>query len=131
MAPQSRSKKKRSASKRTVPRPSSASHINYGGSRQKKTRFRYKNPNTKSAFVELHPDYVPTVELLYDWLKDCDLVGCLEWQTSKTSQGNRGNHASEHNIKVFPQQHSAGSATEQFIEFEVWRCEPSGVKHVL
>ena len=76
---------------------------------------------TKSAFVELAPTCATTPEMLYDWLDACHLVERMEWQSTQT----------ERNIKVFPKQHSAGSATEQFIEFEVWRYEPSGVKHVL
>ena len=45
----------------------------------------------------------------------------VEWQTSKASQGNFGNHMSEHNIKVFPKRQSAGSATGQFVEFVLTR----------
>ena len=68
------------------------------------TRFRYKNSETKSAFVELAATSpAATPEQLYEWLIRCDLVERVEWQTSKTSQGNIGDQKSERNIKVFPQ----------------------------
>ena len=64
-------------------------------------RFRYKNPNSLSGFAELHPAHVATSVQLYEWLNDCDLVERVEWQSSKASQGNVGNHASQRNSKVF------------------------------
>ena len=51
------------------------------------TRFRYKNPNSLSAFVELSPLYVATPDQLYEWLNACHLVERVEWQSSKASQG--------------------------------------------
>ena len=67
------------------------------------TRFRYKNSETKSAFVELAATSpAATPEQLYEWLIRCDLVERVEWQTSKTSQGKIGDHKSEHKIMVFP-----------------------------
>ena len=110
---------------RAIPGPSSASprsdsHVQYGGSRTLRTRFRYKDPNSLSAFVELAPKHVATPEMLYNWLEGCQLVERVEWQTSKTSQGCIGNHMSEHNIKVFPKQ-GTGSAMQGFIEFAITR----------
>ena len=107
-------------------KPSSASQtsnnqIMYGGSRNPKTRFRYKSPNTKAAFVELASTCVPTAENLYEWLDACNLVERVGWQETKTSQGYIGNHYSERNIKVFPKQQRAGSATQQFLEFQITR----------
>ena len=63
----------------------------YGGSRKLAVRFRYKSPNSRSAFVELAPRYGSAkAEQLYEWLGACyNLVERLEWQTSKTSQGER------------------------------------------
>ena len=102
--------------------PKSNSHILYGGSSAWANRFRYKNPKSTSAFVELAETWKATPEQLYEWLGACDnLVERLEWQTSKTSQGNVGKHESEHNIKVFPKRQGTGSATQQFLEFEVTR----------
>ena len=95
------------------------------------TRFRYKDPDSRSGFVELHPDYVPKPEQLFEWLEDSELVDRVEWQSSKTSQNNIGGHASERNIKVFPKDvpgqaawlkaQGAGSATERFMEFGITR----------
>ena len=88
------------------------------------TRFRYKDPNSRSGFAELHPKYLPTPKQLFGWLQDCELVERVEWQSSKTSQNNIGGHASERNIKVFPKDipgQAAGSATERFMEFEITR----------
>ena len=94
----------------------------YGGSRALANRFRYKNRKSWSAFVELAPTCVVTPDQLYDWLGTCHaLVERVEWQSSKTSQGSVGDHVSEHNIKVFPKQQHAGSATQKFLEFEVAR----------
>ena len=81
-------------------------------------RYRYKSAKSLSGFVELSPMYVATADQLYEWLRACHLVERAEWQTSKESQGNVGNHVSQRNIKVFPKQR-AGSATQQFLEFEV------------
>ena len=111
---------------RPIPGPSSASHSDpsstqYGGSRSLATRFRYKNPNSLSAFVELSPLYVATPDQLYEWLNACQLVERVEWQSSKASQGNVGNHLSQRSIKVFPKRQRAGSATQQFLEFTVTR----------
>ena len=107
-----------------IPRPSSASqqsdnHIYYGGSRSLQTRFRYKNSKSLSGFAELVPSCRATPEMLYGWLDDCELVERVEWQTTKTSQGNVGVHASERNIKVFPKQERAGK--KRAVEFEITR----------
>ena len=45
----------------------------------------------------------------------------VEWQSTKTSQAKIGKHKSERNIKMFPKQQRAGSATQQSLEFEVTR----------
>ena len=45
----------------------------------------------------------------------------VEWQSTKTSQAKIGKHKSERNIKMFPKQQRAGSATQQSLEFEVAR----------
>ena len=74
---------------------------------------------TKSAFVELAPTCATTPEMLYDWLDACHLVERVEWQSTKTSQAKIGKHKSERNIKMFPKQQRAGSATQQSLEFEV------------
>ena len=85
------------------------------------SRFRYKKRNSRSGFVELAPEFVPKPKELYEWLGKCHLVERVGWQTTKTSQGNIGEHASEQNIKVFPKGQRAGSATRESLEFEVTR----------
>ena len=117
-----------------TPGPSSASplagpsHIYYGGSRRLASRYRYDNPRSLAGFAELEPRYIMTPQMLYSSLEKCDLVEKLEWQSTKNSQGNIGDHASQRNIKVYPKgEHQAqgtGSAmptTKRFIEFEVTR----------
>ena len=83
---------------------------------------RYKNPKSRAGFVELAPAYVPTAIQLYKWLENCkEHVVRVEWQSSKTSQNNIGNHVCENNIKVYPRCHTAGSATDRYVEFEITR----------
>ena len=107
--------------------PSSASsiansHLNYGGSRKEASRFRYKSKRSLSAFVELIPRCVPTPHELFEWLKNCKkLVDRVQWQSSKASQGNVGNHLCEKNIRVYPRCSSASTATSRFLEFELAR----------
>ena len=115
-----------SMTKRKGSGPSSASqqsqeHIKYGGSRCLKDRFRYANPETRCGFVELALDYQPTSEQLFELLQGCPLVERVEWQRSKTSQGNVGKHESEQNIKVFPKRNLPGPARQRYVEFEVTR----------
>ena len=50
-----------------------------------------------------------------------ELVERVEWQTTKTEQGNIGKHESERNIKVFPFQPGALAGKKRFLEFEVTR----------
>ena len=66
---------------------------------------------TKSGFVELAPTCATTPQMLYDWLNACQLVERVEWDSTQT----------ERNIKVFPKQKRAGSATQQFLEFQITR----------
>ena len=107
--------------------PSSASqnrndHVGYGGSRGLANRFRCKNRHTKSAFVELAPSVRATPHLLYIWLRSSKkYVDHVEWQTSKSSQGNLGDHISERNIKVFPYQPGVPRAKQRYVEFELTR----------
>ena len=85
-------------------------------------RFRYKE-EPKAAFVELAPDHTATPEHLFQWLNECEDVDRVEWQTTKTSQGNIGKHHSQSKIKVFPKTVCAGSATQTYLEFETTRFD--------
>ena len=77
---------------------------------------------SRAGIVELAPTWVPTAGQLYEWLEDCQgLVERVEWQSNKASQGQLGGYVSERNIKVFPRRYTAGSATDQFLEFGVTR----------
>ena len=88
------------------------------GSRRVAARYGYTR-NYTSTFVELKPGCTPNAQELYDWLESCESVVRVEWQTSKTSQGNVGRHESEQNIKVYPKAESAGYATHENLEFEI------------
>ena len=96
-------------------------HVRYGGSRRLASRYRYSNRNSSAGFAELGPQHILTPAMLYSLLENCDFVERLVWQSTKTSQGNIGKHKSERNIKMFPKQQRAGSATQQSLEFEVTR----------
>ena len=68
------------------------------------------------------PGFLPKPVTLHIWLSRCKkLVERVEWQTTKTSQGNIGNHESERNIKVFPFQPGIAPGKKRFLEFEVTR----------
>ena len=75
-------------------------HLTYGGSRRKQQRFQY-SPNSTAAFVELSPAHVLKPEDFLRMLLAVPGVSEAKWHTSKTSQGNVGNHYSEHNILVY------------------------------
>ena len=81
-------------------------------------RYRYKE-ESNSAFAELSADHTATPEQLFQWLNECEDVDRVEWETTKTSQGNIGKHHSQSNIKVFPKTVCAGSATQVLLEFEI------------
>ena len=73
-------------------RPASGSqgdHVLYGGGRRLKHRFEY-SLQSKAAFVELHPTYMPTAQEFKALLEEVPGVRSVDWQTSKTSQGNVG-----------------------------------------
>ena len=91
-------------------------------------RFRYKNPNSPSAFVELSPLYVATPYQLYECLNACHLVERVEWPSSKASQGSVRNRASQRNIKVFPKRQRAGSATHQALPVQSFRARGGSAK---
>ena len=90
-------------------------HVSYGGSRRKNQRFQYA-PNSNAGFAELHPTYVPTPEEFFQTLQRVPGVREVKWQTSKTSQGNAGNHYMERNVLVYS---NLGGNTP--IEFELTR----------
>ena len=90
----------------------------YGGSRRLKQRFEY-GPNSKAAFVELHPSFMPTPEEFKAHLEAVPGVTKVDWQTTKTSQGNVGNHYCPQNLLVYSST-GPGSASPP-IEFELTR----------
>ena len=90
----------------------------YGGSRSVKQRFEYSR-ESKAAFVELHPSFMPTPEEFKAHLEAVPGVTKVDWQTSKRSQGNVGNHYCEHNLLVYSST-GPGSASSP-IEFELTR----------
>ena len=90
----------------------------YGGSRRLKQRFEY-GKDSRSAFVELDPSYMPTAEEFKALLEAVPGVAHVEYQTTKTSQGNIGQHYFERNLLVHSQT-GPGSASPP-IEFELTR----------
>ena len=102
-------------------RPASGSQgddASYGGSRRQKQRFEYAS-KTKAAFVELHPLFMPTPEEFKKHFEAVPGVTKVDWQTSKASQGNVGNHYCERNLLVYSST-GPGSASSP-IEFELTR----------
>ena len=79
-------------------------------------RFEY-SANSKAGFVELGPQFPWTAEDLYEELERVPGVLKVSWQTTKTSQGNVGDHRSERNILVY----SSLARLCQPLEFEVTR----------
>ena len=101
------------------PRPGSASHIVYGGSRRRSQRFEY-SIGSASAFVELSPAHTPTPLEFFHQLQAVPGVEKVEWQTTKASQGNIGDHYCEQNILVYSTLGGPGSASSP-LEFELTR----------
>ena len=94
--------------------------ISYGDSRKAAGRYRYKT-SSAGVFVELAPMYLPSSDDLFQWLGACREVARVEWDTSKAAQWSTGHHYSDQNIKVFPNADSRGSATPEYLEFEIVR----------
>ena len=90
--------------------------MQYGGSRCQKHRWTYSE-GSGAGFCELHRDFVLTGEEFFAMLASVPGVERVEWHTSKTSQGNAGNHYMEHNILVTSRM-GPGSASQQ-VEFEL------------
>ena len=65
-------------------------HVLYGGSRRGKLRFEYSE-NSRSAFIDLHWDFMLTPEQFKAFLEEVQGVTEVQWHTTKTSQGNVGN----------------------------------------
>ena len=96
--------------------PGSASTGPYRGSRLLKQRYSY-SAVSRSGFAELTPAHVMSPEKLSQALKNVPGVTRVVWQTSKTSQGNIGEHAQESNCFVY----SADGDPRKPFEFEVTR----------
>ena len=94
-------------------------HMAYDGSRKEAARWEYSE-ETGAAFAELHPDHTPTDEEFFKMLQQVPGVTHVEWNTSKTSQGNPSkNHHMERNILVTSSR-GPGSASHP-LEFELTR----------
>ena len=79
---------------------SQGDHVLYGGSRRLKQRFEY-SPNSKSAFVECIPSFMPTPEEFKALLEAVPGVKKVEWKNTNTSQNNIGEHYCEQNLLVY------------------------------
>ena len=101
-----------------APYTSQGDDVPYTGSRKVKQRFEY-DQESKSAFVELHPSFMPTPEEFKAQLEAVAGVTKVDWQTTKPSQGNVGNHYCERNLLVYSST-GPGSASRP-IEFELTR----------
>ena len=97
---------------------SQGDHVLYGGSRRLKQRFEY-SPNSKSAFVECIPSFMPTPGEFKALLEKVPGVKKVEWQTTMTSQKNAGKHYCEQNLLVYSST-GPGSASPP-VEFELTR----------
>ena len=94
-------------------------HMAYGGSRQEAVRWEYSK-GAGAGFAELHKDHIPTGEDFFQMLQQVPGVTHVEWNTSKTSQGNPSDsHYMERNIFVTSSL-GPGSASHPF-EFELTR----------
>ena len=112
-----------SAAKRLAPSGSLASRELYAGSRRENQRYEY-SIKSKAAFVELHQGWYPHQsegpQLFKELLEKVEGVGRVRWNTSKTSQGNKGNHYCKRNLFVYSQM--LGPAyVHKPIEFELTR----------
>ena len=105
-------------------RPGSASHMDYKSARRMSQRFECK-ANSSAGFVELAPEFPWTAEDLYEELERVPGVRKVSWQTTKTSQGNVGDHRSERNILVY----SSLARLCQPLEFEVTRNNQKKDRH--
>ena len=112
-----------SAAKRLAPSGSLASPEPYAGSRRPNQRYEY-SIKSKAAFVELVPSFYPAKEegpqKFKVMLEEVAGVARVEWQTSKTSQGNVGDHYCEQNLLVFSKMVGRSFACQP-IEFELTR----------
>ena len=99
---------------------SASSHMKYGGSRKFNQRCEY-SADSKAGFVELCPKHVWTVEMLKSELSNAPGITKVEWQTSKSDQGNASSgHWAETNLLVYSSLCGPGSASSP-LEFEVTR----------
>ena len=82
-----------------------------------------------SAFVELHPSFYPTLLEFKEGLEAVPGVVRVEWQTTKASQGNVGDHYSEQSLLADTSIAGPGSASPR-IEFELTRNQHMKDPHV-
>ena len=115
------------AAKRLAPSGSLASREHYAGSRRPNQRYEY-SIKSKAAFLELHQDWYPDKnegpQLFKELLEKVQGVDRVMWKTSKTSQGNEGNHYCERNLLVYS--NMLGPAyVRKPMEFELTRHQHS------
>ena len=84
-----------------------------------KQRLEY-NENSRSAFVELHPSFYPTLLEFKEGLEAVLGVERVVWQTAKAWQRNVGNHYCQQNLLVYSNIAGPSSASRP-IEFELKR----------
>ena len=82
-----------------------------------KQRFEYAE-NSRAGFVELHKDCIPTNAEFFEALKNAPDVERVEWKSTKTSQGNVGNHRMEQNVMVY-----VSGFAKRALEFELTRYQ--------
>ena len=82
-------------------RPLDRPSVQYGGSRKSIQRFEYSD-KSYAGFVELAPEFAPKPSEFFASLENVHGVAEVAWNTTKTSQGNVGNHYCEQNILVTP-----------------------------
>ena len=83
-------------------------------------RFEYSDA-AGCGFAELAPRKEPTSQELFTMLEQVEGVSAARWNTSKTSQGNPGDHYMVNNI-IVTSDLAPGSADHPF-EFELTRCQ--------
>ena len=84
-----------------------------------KQRLEY-NENSRSAFVELHPSFYPTLSEFKEGLEAVLGVERVVWQTAKAWQRNVGNHYCQQNL-LFYSNIAGRSSASRPIEFELKR----------
>ncbi|CAK0889497.1 unnamed protein product [Prorocentrum cordatum] len=112
--------------------PAPGTEAPYAGSRRLAQRYEYKGTSF-SGMVELHPQRLLTREEFKTNLLAAPGVLKVVDKSSKTSQGNRGDHVFEQNLEVHlhrePHAQGRGSAWKQAAEQSARLCQRDGPEH--